>query len=120
MTCPHCGKTLFNNLQGFVNHVRISHNRYFPSHAEAVISCGQKLSDATVESTAYLAEDDMNDGRFETNTRKLMALSKQQKKLLKGHFKSSDRGSSPGYTKLRKRKVDGTEVKYLSTRISIV
>lgn len=49
MICPTCGKRHFNNLQGFVNHCRISHNLYFPSHADAVLKCGEKLEGGGVK-----------------------------------------------------------------------
>ena len=32
MICPKCNKDEFSNMQGFVNHCRMTHNIDFPTH----------------------------------------------------------------------------------------
>jgi hypothetical protein len=44
LACGDCGKKVFTNLQGYINHIRISHGRYFPSHSEAVSTLGTALT----------------------------------------------------------------------------
>lgn len=58
LTCPACPKTAFPSLQAYVNHVRISHGLYFPSHAEAVRTLGKQVSpeqavELRVKASAY-------------------------------------------------------------------
>jgi len=38
--CLKCLRSNFSNLQGFLNHCRISHKMEFPSHEEATRLCG--------------------------------------------------------------------------------
>ncbi|KAI9015619.1 hypothetical protein DFJ74DRAFT_680942 [Hyaloraphidium curvatum] len=45
IACPICDRSDFQNLQGFVNHTRISHNKSFASHDVAVRECGIELAE---------------------------------------------------------------------------
>jgi transcription initiation factor IIF auxiliary subunit len=46
--CPECNRCNFLNIQGFLNHCRISHNIEFPSHQEANLICGKPVPDSEV------------------------------------------------------------------------
>ncbi|RKP25681.1 hypothetical protein SYNPS1DRAFT_28595 [Syncephalis pseudoplumigaleata] len=40
MTCPHCRRSDFLNMQGFINHVKHKHQGELASHDEAIELCG--------------------------------------------------------------------------------
>jgi ADA HAT complex component 1 len=44
LRCNHCGRSNFNNIQGFLNHCRIAHTQEFKSHEAAAITCGEIVS----------------------------------------------------------------------------
>ncbi|KAF2424826.1 hypothetical protein EJ08DRAFT_663850 [Tothia fuscella] len=44
LRCNHCGRSNFNNIQGFLNHCRIAHKEDFKSHEAAAITCGEIVS----------------------------------------------------------------------------
>ncbi|ORX78620.1 hypothetical protein BCR32DRAFT_294951 [Anaeromyces robustus] len=46
--CPKCFRCNFSNLQGFLNHCRISHKMEFPSHEEATRRCGIVVDESEV------------------------------------------------------------------------
>ncbi|ORX59312.1 hypothetical protein BCR36DRAFT_401859 [Piromyces finnis] len=48
--CPKCFRSNFSNLQGFLNHCRISHKMEFPSHEEATRRCGILVDESEVPS----------------------------------------------------------------------
>lgn len=46
MICPECGKEGFANIQGFINHCRLSHKIIYESHEAAANTCGIVLESA--------------------------------------------------------------------------
>ncbi|KAJ1929548.1 hypothetical protein IWQ60_001093 [Tieghemiomyces parasiticus] len=48
IVCPLCQRYHFINLQGFLNHSRISHDAQYASHEEAVRLCGIPYDPATI------------------------------------------------------------------------
>ncbi|RKP05166.1 yeats family-domain-containing protein [Thamnocephalis sphaerospora] len=48
MTCPTCARTDFQNMQGFVNHVRLKHRGEIGSHDEAINVCGIPVDESEV------------------------------------------------------------------------
>jgi len=46
--CLKCHRSNFSNLQGFLNHCRISHKMEFPSHEEATRLCGIVVDESEV------------------------------------------------------------------------
>jgi ADA HAT complex component 1 len=53
LRCNNCGRSNFNNIQGFLNHCRIAHTQEFKSHEAAAITCGEIV---TVDETHYTTE----------------------------------------------------------------
>ena len=54
--CPYDGQMKFGNMQGFINHCRIRHDRHFSTHEEASRACGHAVqlddSGAVIEGTS--------------------------------------------------------------------
>ncbi|KAI9016218.1 hypothetical protein DFJ74DRAFT_679794 [Hyaloraphidium curvatum] len=113
MVCPDCGKIAFNNLQGFVNHARISHGRYFPSHADAAVACGVpvgpegaararvRITDGPKPRAVPLGAPERPPvAKLEFNTRRMLAAARRAG--------TPDVGSEAGYGELRVRRADGT------------
>ena len=57
IVCPYDGQMKFGNMQGFINHCRIRHKRYFLTHDEAAQACGHVVqhdeSGVVVESPGF-------------------------------------------------------------------
>jgi ADA HAT complex component 1 len=53
LRCNNCGRSNFNNIQGFLNHCRIAHTQEFKSHEAAAITCGEVVN---VDEAHYSAE----------------------------------------------------------------
>ncbi|CAG8690929.1 7763_t:CDS:2, partial [Ambispora leptoticha] len=48
LTCPECHRSRFINVQGFLNHCRLSHKIEFPNHEEALLLCGTPVDESIV------------------------------------------------------------------------
>ncbi|KAI9727118.1 MAG: hypothetical protein M1828_007319 [Chrysothrix sp. TS-e1954] len=44
LVCVHCQKADASSVQGFLNHVRIGHEKTYASHMAAALECGQELT----------------------------------------------------------------------------
>ncbi|CAB4492334.1 unnamed protein product [Rhizophagus irregularis] len=45
LACPECHRSKFINVQGFLNHCRLSHKIEFPNHEEALLICGTPVDE---------------------------------------------------------------------------
>ncbi|KXS18923.1 hypothetical protein M427DRAFT_179729 [Gonapodya prolifera JEL478] len=48
VSCPQCGRADFTNMQGFVNHGRMTHNMTYGSHEEAMRLGGKEVDESEV------------------------------------------------------------------------
>lgn len=48
LSCPNCGRGDFGNVQGFINHCRLSHKVEFSNHDDAIRSCGALVEEKEV------------------------------------------------------------------------
>lgn len=55
LVCPHCHRENFCSVQGFMNHVRISHGESLASHEHAAIRCGEVIDENGVAALAAKA-----------------------------------------------------------------
>lgn len=60
MTCPRCKRDNLKTLQGFVNHVRLSHGIAYPSHPVAIKECGQLVNPREVPPDSYSRKTILN------------------------------------------------------------
>ncbi|CAG8657747.1 45343_t:CDS:2, partial [Gigaspora margarita] len=48
LACPKCHRSKFINVQGFLNHCRLSHRIEFPNHEEALLKCGTPVDESII------------------------------------------------------------------------
>ncbi|CAG8457423.1 16589_t:CDS:10 [Acaulospora morrowiae] len=48
LSCPQCNRAKFINVQGFLNHCRLSHKIEFPNHEEALLNCGTPVDESLI------------------------------------------------------------------------
>ncbi|GES84649.1 YEATS domain-containing protein 2-like [Rhizophagus clarus] len=48
LACPECHRSKFINVQGFLNHCRLSHKIEFPNHEEALLICGTPVDENVI------------------------------------------------------------------------
>ncbi|CAI2187663.1 14430_t:CDS:2 [Funneliformis geosporum] len=48
LACPECHRSKFINVQGFLNHCRLSHKIEFPNHEEALLICGTPVNESII------------------------------------------------------------------------
>ncbi|CAG8481281.1 19181_t:CDS:10 [Dentiscutata erythropus] len=48
LACPKCHRSKFINVQGFLNHCRLSHRIEFPNHEEALLKCGTPVDESLI------------------------------------------------------------------------
>lgn len=80
LVCYSCHRENFSSVQGFINHVRISHKMEFRSHEEAAVHCGHPIDEVDGAGVAAKSEEKVGaQGQSVQKVQKAQALQPAQK-----------------------------------------